>query len=86
MRLDGPVHVSWGMGERRRPVVVRSPRRVRVWTFERRMAFLPGGFWEEEELPYARAGEDKRERMRRRREVIVRERIMVVVDIETVLT
>lgn len=85
MRLDGPVHVSWGMGERRRPVVVRSPWRVRVWTFERRMAFLPGGFWEEEELPpYARAGEDKRERMRRR-EVIVRERIMVVVvDIETV--
>ena len=42
--FEGPVHVSWGIGARRRELVRRFGRRVRDWTLERRMASLPGGF------------------------------------------
>ena len=44
--MEGPVHVSWGIGERRRLDVWRPARRVRVCTLERRIAPFPGGFGE----------------------------------------
>lgn len=41
-RFEGPIHVSWGIGETRREVVRWFTRRVRDLTSERRMAFLAG--------------------------------------------
>lgn len=54
-RFEGPMHVSWGIGETRREVVRWFARRVRDLTSERRMAFL-AGFWEEP-YPNETAGE-----------------------------
>jgi hypothetical protein len=39
------MHFSWGAAETRRDVVSRLARRVKAWTLERRIAFLPGGWF-----------------------------------------
>lgn len=54
IRFEGPMHVSWGIGETRREVVGWFARRVRDLTLERRMAFLAG--FCDEPYPNERAG------------------------------
>ena len=65
MLFEGPVHVSWGIGERRREVVRRFGRRVKDWTLERRMASLPGGCCCDLPYPDERVGVVLRKKNRR---------------------
>lgn len=59
MRFEGPTQFSCGTGDTRRELVSRPPRSVSEWTWERRIAFLPGGL--RCEFP-AESDEGKRQR------------------------